>query len=173
MVPLLLSLLLLGCGKKPSSVGLEGAIERSERGPVRDVVVGPTSWQGVGLCLAILEGWGGTGGPAPQLLELTHDDTGTVMRLQVWPWGTPMPSERPGFLVVFAPELARYRTVPLLTPARTYTLSAPNGALVQGWIGTFDGRLVVVEQEAPFGRTTAGRDATEALLGSLRRCDGA
>jgi hypothetical protein len=172
-VPLLLTLLWLGCAKKPAPIQVEGRGEQVERGPVRDVLEGPASWQGAGMCLAIQEGWAGTGGPAPQLLELTHAGTGTVVRLQAWPWGTPMPQERAGFTLVFAPDLARYRTVPLLSPARTYTLAAPDGSLVQGWIGTFDGRLVVVEHEAPFGRTTAGRDAMEALLGSLRRCGGA
>ena len=112
-------------------------------------------------------------GPAPQLLDLTHGVTGAVVRLQAWPWGTPMPQERQGYVVAFEPSLTRYRTVPLLTPARSYTLAGSDGTLIQGWIGDVAGRLVVVEHQAPFGRSTAGRDAMESLLASLRRCDAA
>ncbi len=165
-----LALLLSGCPKKPDPGWVEGTADRGPAAPLREAVEGPLTWQGAGLCLGVQEGWRGTSGPAPQLLEVTHGPTGSQVRLQAWPWGTPMPQERTGFAVVFAPRLSNYRTIPLLAPARTYTLSAPDGEIVQGWIGTVDGRLVVVELQAPFGRTTEGRDAMEALLGSLRRC---
>jgi len=160
----------LGCPKPTPPVQLDADSDRGPRAPLREAIAGPDTWQGAGLCMAIRDGWAGTAGPAPQLLELTHDATGSVVRLQAWPWGTPMPKERAGFTVAFEPVLTRYRTVPLLTPARTYTLSSDDGSLIQGWIGDVDGRLVVAEHQAPFGRTTAGRDAMEGLLGSLRRC---
>ena len=164
--------LLLGCPKAPAPAWEEGegGGEGGPRGPVREPVEGPIPWRGAGLCLTVPAGWSGTSGPAPQLLDLTHQGTGSKLRLQAWPWGTPMPQERAGFELVFAPTIANYRTVPLLAPARTYTLADAAGELVQGWIGTVDGRLVVVEHQAPFGRTTEGRDAMTTLLASLRRC---
>lgn len=175
MSALWLGLLLFGGCRK--ATGPEAMVSSSPprsgaAGALRERVIGPASWSGVGLCMSVPREWAGTSGPAPQLLQLQHGPSGATVRLQAWPWGTTMPQRRPDFALVFEGP-GQYRTVPLLTPASTYTLSTTSGELVHGWVGTSDGRLLVVEVQAPFGRMTEGRAAMDALVGSLRRCDAA
>lgn len=167
MMVLLLS---LACKPAPSPEMLEAAAGRgAQQGPVRERVAGPFRWTGPSnLCLEVPVGWEGTTGPPPQLLELALDDAGTV-RIAVWPWGTPVPQVPDGSSLVFLDEDS-YRAVPVLQPAATYTLSTADGGLTQGWYGSQDGRVVVVEVSAEPGHTTRARDAATPLLQGLTRC---
>ena len=63
----------LGCPKPTPPVQLDADSDRGPRAPLREAIAGPDTWQGAGLCMAIRDGWAGTAGPAPQLLELNLD----------------------------------------------------------------------------------------------------
>lgn len=162
--------LLLAC-KRPVPPDMLTAEERAaEVGTVRQDFIGPARWSGPSdLCLDVPVGWLGSQGPAPRLLDVTHEASGATVSLSAWPWGTPVPQVPEGSELLFLDEDS-YRTVPLLRPSATYTLSAGDGALTQGWFALLDGRVVVVEVQAPFGRTTEARAAAQPLLSGLARC---
>jgi len=173
MIPVLLLAMLGASCRKPSPPEMITNERTVQAGPVRESIEGPTTWRGAGqLCVDIPASWAGTTGAAPHLLDLVHEDTDTALALRVWPWGTPVPRVPDGFTLAFHDEDS-YRTVPLLHPSATYTLLSNEGRLVQGWYGENEGRVVVIEVRAPFGRTTEGRDAADDLLRSLRRCNAA
>ena len=152
----------------PDLVATERAVPA---GPVREDVEGPAPWSGAGaVCLQIPAAWAGSTGAAPHLLDVVHAPTDVRVSLFAWPWGTPVPRVPDGFVLAFHDEDS-YRTVPLLHPGASYTLLGSGGEVVQGWYGPVDGRVLVVEVAAPFGRTTEGRDVADNLLRALTRCD--
>jgi len=166
-----LALMLLAC-KRPAPPEMIVSDRVIPSGPVRETIDGPYRWNGAGgLCVDLPQAWSGTTGAAPNLLQVQHAGSGVELALFAWPWGTPLPRVPAGFTLGFHDEDS-YRTVPLLFPGASYTLVGDDGSVIQGWYGPVDGRVVVVEVAAPFGRTTEGRDIADDLLRSVKRCDG-
>jgi hypothetical protein len=163
-------LLLLACKKDPTPQVAAVSPEQAVSTAQRSLLVGPVRWtSSTGLCADLPEGWQGTASAPPQLLDVAHEGSQARLRVAAWPWGTPIPVVPQGAELVFH-DLDSYRRVPLLRPSASYTLRHDDGHLVQGWYGDLDGRVVVVEVEAPFGRTTEARSAAEPLLSGLARC---
>ena len=156
----------LGCPKPaaPEVVAPLPPVEPTEE--ARASVVGPRYWtEPGGLCLEIPEGWSGTTGPPPDVLDLTQADTGFGLQIRTWDPGTELPP-RQGFTVAFE-DPGGFRTVPLLAPGastRTWQSDAPTGPTIQAWYGEVNGRSVEVAATFPLGRLTEGREVVDPLL---------
>lgn len=162
--------LLLACGRKaPPPTQLDWGDAPPTGSAMRSDVIGPTAFEGAGLCLDLPTGWSGTSGPPPHLLEIHDAQQLVTLRLQVWPWGTRLPQDRPGFELIFS-DAGGYRILHRFGLADTYTLGSADGLLVQGWTVPYEGRVVVTEFAATFGHHTLGLEAVERLLAGLKPC---
>lgn len=139
--------------------------------PIRTPVAGPERWtEPGGLCLGVPAGWTGTAGPAPELLELSHE-SGVELAVRTWSTLYPTPAVPPGFELFFDDD-DTYRAVPALRGGGTWTWVSldPQGPLIQGWYASEADRVVAVQVTYPFGKVTVGRSTVDPLLGGLTRC---
>lgn len=135
----------------------------------RTLLIGPTTWSEPdgALALDVPEGWGGSAGPAPVLLDLTQETSGFGLQIRTWAVGEDPPA-RVGFAVLFE-DAGTYRDVPGLGPqVGTRTWQADDGRTVQSWFATLGERVVEVAALYPAGRSIEGREAVGALLVGLR-----
>lgn len=160
-------LILLGC-PRPKPPDLEDR-RPTDGGPAaRAAVDGPVTWIMDGapdLCLPIPEGWSGTTGPAPLVLDVANAD-GVRVTLSVSPTG--FPSAREGYEVLFEDD-GTYRAIPLLGGGGTRSWQSvdPAGPLVQAWYGTVRGEVVEAAVTYPLGTSTSAGDQVRAMLRGL------
>ncbi len=160
-------LILLGC-PRPKPPDLEDRRTDAEEREARAVVEGPVTWIMDGhpdLCLPVPEGWSGTTGPAPLVLDVTSAD-GVRVTLSVSAEG--FPPEREGFELLFEDE-GSYRAIPLLTGGGTRSWQSvdPTGPLVQAWYGTVREEVVEAAVTFPLGTSTGAGDQVRAMLRGL------
>lgn len=154
----------MGCPKPISAPEIEQPSlpdELLRRRPID----GPVRWdEPGGLCLDIPEGWSGTSGSPPVLLDLVQADSGFGLAIRTWSPGQ-TPPLLDGFYVVFEDE-GIYRTVPLLPAAgtRTWASEDPDGPTVQTWYGQLGERIVEIAASCPIDRFTEGRAVIDALV---------
>jgi hypothetical protein len=161
--------LVVGC-PRPQPVKAPRAPPRPvAAAPIRVPVTGPTYWsEAGGLCLEVPQGYRGTTGPPPDLLELSKGDTGFELEIHVFPPGDP-PAERPGFELLFE-DRGGYRTIPILgegSASRSWISVDPDGPMAQSWFGPLGDRTVEVVLVYPHGRAIEGEDALAPIVASL------
>lgn len=162
---------LIGCPRPPAPLPVAEPVAGPASPSARAAVDGPRFWtEDGGLCLQVPDGWSGTSGPAPLVLELVQRGTGFRFEVRALDDAVPPPSQRAGFVLQFEDD-GSYRTVPVLARAasRAWTSVDPGGPMAFAWYGPLDGRTVEVTVILPAGRATEGLAAVEPLLTGLCR----
>lgn len=164
-----LLLLLAGCPGKAPPVERVPRDQRPEPVQQRQPIEGPRYWtEPSGLCLEIPDGWSGTTGPPPLVLELVQKETGVGLLVRTWPAQEPMPAHE-GYQLVFEDD-GQYRSVPLLAPyaaSKTWQSDDPLGPTLQAWYGSIDHLAIEVAVTYPLGKATEGRSVVDPLLQGL------
>jgi hypothetical protein len=163
---------LCGCPKKVET-GTSG-----EPAPQAVVVLGaaiaPGQWHEAEGDLSVLvpEGWSGREGPpgGVEVFGLTHDGTGTLLRVRAWESGHPLPVLKAGCVVV-VDDPGAHRAVPALPHAATASCTADEGghSFTQIWYADSNGRSIQVEVTYPPTTAISGRIAVDPLLRGLTR----
>jgi hypothetical protein len=159
----------LGCPRQAPAPEPARRPDNVEPSAQREPIEGPHYWtEPSGLCLEIPDGWAGTVGPPPLVLELAQRDTGFGLMIRTWPAHEPMP-DREGFWLSFEDD-GQYRTVPLLAPhaaTKTWQSEDPLGPTVQAWYGSIDHLAIEIAVSYPMGRATEGRSVVDPLLQAI------
>jgi hypothetical protein len=138
----------------------------------RTPILGPRYWsEPGGLCLEVPEGFSGTTGPPPLVLDLAQLGTGFSIQIRVSPAAEPLP-DRAGFTVLFDSPGGSYRSVPILAPgavSRTWLADDPAGPIIRTWSNRLGDRNVEVAAIYPRDRVSAGEQLLEPLLDSMCR----
>lgn len=161
-----------GCPKPPALVAPPAPAPVAAPATDRTPILGPKYWsEPGGLCLEVPEGFSGTTGPPPLLLDLVQIDTGFGFQIRVGAAEAELPP-RPGFSVLFDSPGGSYRSVPILAPgaiSRSWIAEGPDGTVVRTWSNRLGERMVEVAAVYPQGRVTEGTDALEPVLESVCR----
>lgn len=160
-------LALTGCPRPPQVESVPPPVD-PDPDPEPGLITGPRYWsEPGGLCLEVPEGFSGSTGGPPLLLELEQTGTGFALEIRAWPVGEPPPG-RPGHTVLFE-DPAGYRAVPILgrdAGSRTWIGDA-DGRTVTSWFAPLGDRVVEVSILAPPGRSTEARAALDPLVQAL------
>lgn len=178
MTPFWVWLTVAACGPKRPTADESPANADAEPPPasvpteVRTPVAGPAAWSAVGLCLAVPSGWSGSGGVAPEVLELQAEGDGPRLSVLVLPDGGSPTIDNPDFVLAYE-DLGSYRTVPVIAPSslRSWQSVVATGPVRMAWWGEAGGRTVAVAVQFAHDHTTEGLDLVQPLLDGLRLCE--